>query len=145
MKEYKFKINGNEYDVAINNVEGQEMSLNVNGVNYKVTVETELNKKQMVARSNATPQVAAAPSGSLQRGSSKPSGGEQKVISPLPGTIVDVKVNVGDAVAAGQCVLTLEAMKMENSIECESAGTVKEIKVKNGDSVLEGDVLVVIE
>lgn len=145
MKEYKFKINGHEYEVAINAVEGQEMSMQVNGVHYDVTVESELNKKQIVARSKSTPQVAAASTGSVQRASSNNSGAETKIVSPLPGTIVDVKVNVGDAVSEGQCVLTLEAMKMENSIESEVAGIVKSINVKNGDSVMEGDVLVVIE
>ena len=53
-------------------------------------------------------------------------------------------VNVGDAVKAGQTVVLLEAMKMENNIEADTAGTVKEVKVRKGDSVLEGDVLVVI-
>jgi len=144
MKEYKFKINGHEYEVAINAVEGQEMSMQVNGVHYDVTVESELNKKQIVARSKTAPQVAAAPTGTVQRASSN-NGAETKIVSPLPGTIVDVKVNVGDKVSEGQCVLTLEAMKMENSIETEVSGTVKAINVKNGDSVMEGDVLVVIE
>ncbi len=64
--------------------------------------------------------------------------------TPLPGTILDVFVNVGDAVKAGQTVVLLEAMKMENNIEADTDGTVKEVKVRKGDSVLEGDVLVVI-
>lgn len=143
MKEYKFKINGHDYDVVINAVEGQEMSMQVNGVHYNVTVETELKKKQMVAREDPKPQVAASSHGSVQR-SSGASAGEHKVVSPLPGTIVAVNVAVGDQVAEGQCLLTLEAMKMENSIEAEAAGTVQEINVKQGDSVMEGDVLVVI-
>jgi biotin carboxyl carrier protein len=66
------------------------------------------------------------------------------VTTPLPGTILDVFVNVGDKVNAGQRVVLLEAMKMENNIECDVAGTVTEVKCRKGDSVLEGDVLVVI-
>ena len=87
------------------------------------------------------PQVAPA-AGSVQQ-SAAPAAGS-KVTTPLPGTILDVFVNVGDAVKAGQTVVLLEAMKMENNIEADVAGTVKEVKVRKGDSVLEGDVLVVI-
>ena len=65
--------------------------------------------------------------------------------SPLPGVILDVKVNVGDTVAKGDLLLILEAMKMENSIVADRDGKVTAINVKNGDSVLEGTDLVIIE
>jgi biotin carboxyl carrier protein len=66
------------------------------------------------------------------------------VVSPLPGVIIAVKVNVGDAVKAGQTVAVLEAMKMENDIQAECDGTVTAVKVAKGDSVLEGAVIVTI-
>ncbi len=72
-------------------------------------------------------------------------GGSGNVEVPMQGTIVKVLVAVGDAVAAGQAVVVLEAMKMENQIAAEKAGTVKEIKVKAGDTVGAGDVVVVID
>jgi len=71
-------------------------------------------------------------------------GGSGNVEVPMQGTIVKVLVAVGDAVKAGQAVVVLEAMKMENQIAAEKAGTVKEIKVKAGDTVGAGDVVVVI-
>ena len=144
MKNYKLKINGNDYNVDINEVEGQEIKLNVNGTDYVVTVDQEVKqqKPKPVARPvAAAPQVAPA-AGGVQKANAPAAGA--KVTTPLPGTILDVFVNVGDAVKAGQTVVLLEAMKMENNIEADTAGTVKEVKVRKGDSVLEGDVLVVI-
>ena len=141
MKNFKFKINGTEYTVDINEVEGQEISLDVNGTPYKVTVDKEMKKTQVVMQTRKAPQVAAA-HGDVQK--SAPATAGTKVTTPLPGTILDVFVNVGDKVKAGQTVVLLEAMKMENNIESDVEGTVTEVKVRKGDSVLEGDVMVVI-
>ena len=140
MKNYKLKINGNDYNVDINEVEGQEVKLSVNGANYVVTVDKEIKQQKKPIASTPRPQ-ASAPAAAPK--SAAPAAGA-KVTTPLPGTILDVYVNVGDTVKAGQTVVLLEAMKMENNIEADTAGTVKEVKVRKGDSVLEGDVLVVI-
>ena len=83
-----------------------------------------------------------ASSGNVQRTSGPASG--SKVTTPLPGTILDVFVNVGDQVKAGQRVVLLEAMKMENNIEADTDGTVTAVEVRKGDAVLEGQTLVVI-
>ncbi|MBP5535949.1 MAG: biotin/lipoyl-binding protein [Bacteroidales bacterium] len=147
MKNFKFKINGTEYNVDINEVEGQEITLDVNGTPYKVTVDKELKQKAAprVVTPKAAPRVAAAASGDVQRSEAPaPSGNGSKVITPLPGTILDVFVNVGDKVTAGQRVVLLEAMKMENNIESDVAGTVTAVNVRKGDSVLEGQTLIVI-
>ncbi len=142
MKNYKLKINGNDYNVEINEVEGQEIKLDVNGTSYVVTVDQEIKQTKKPAVSTPRPQaVAAAPAAQK---SSAPAAAGSKVTTPLPGTILDVFVNVGDSVKEGQTVVLLEAMKMENNIEADCAGTVKEVKVRKGDSVLEGDVLIVI-
>ena len=71
--------------------------------------------------------------------------GDGSITAPMQGTIVKVLVAVGDVVDAGQGVLVLEAMKMENHINTEGGGTIKEIRVAAGDLVGTGDVLVVIE
>ena len=142
MKNFKFKINGTEYSVDINEVEGQEISLDVNGTPYKVTVDKEMKTKQVTVTTRTASKVSAAPSGVVQ--TSSPASKGSKVTTPLPGTILDVFVNVGDKVKAGQTVVLLEAMKMENNIEADVEGTVTEVKVRKGDSVLEGDVMVVI-
>lgn len=143
MKNYKFKINGNDYSVDIHEVEGQEMHLAVNGQEYTVSLEQEVkHTHKTVVTTASAPRVSPAAAGQVQKGNAPAAG--SKVTTPLPGTILDVLVNVGDAVKEGQTVAILEAMKMENNIEAEAAGTVKEVKVRKGDSVLEGDVLVVI-
>ena len=72
-------------------------------------------------------------------------GGAGAVKAPLPGVILDLKVNVGDTVAAGDTVVILEAMKMENNIHADKGGVVKSICVNKGDSVLEGADLLIIE
>ena len=141
MKNYKLKINGNDYNVDINEVEGQDVKLTVNGANYVVTVDKEI-KQQKKAPVVNRPVAAQATAPAAGKPAAATAG--SKVTTPLPGTILDVFVNVGDAVKEGQTVVLLEAMKMENNIEADVAGTVKEVKVRKGDSVLEGDVLVVI-
>ncbi len=67
------------------------------------------------------------------------------VRSPLPGTVVDIKVAIGNTVKKGQTLVVLEAMKMENNIDAERDGKITEIKVNKGDSVMEGAILVTIE
>jgi len=151
MKNYKFKINGNKYSVDINEVEGQEIKLEVNGTPYTVTVDKEMRAQRprtttIINNNNAAPRVSAA-AGDVQRSSAPRPGsaaGGTKVTSPLPGTILDVFVNVGDQVKVGQTVVLLEAMKMENNIESDTEGTVTAVNVRKGDSVLEGEALIVV-
>ena len=71
--------------------------------------------------------------------------GVTAIKAPLPGTIIDIKVAVGDTVKKGQTIVILEAMKMENNIDSERDGKITAIKVNKGDSVMEGSVLVTIE
>lgn len=148
MKEYKFQINGSEYKVSINNVEGQEIKMEVNGTPYNATIDKEVKPKPhttIVSERPAARVTAAA--GDVQRASAPKPGtaaGGTKVQSPLPGTILDVLVKVGDTVKEGQTVAILEAMKMENSITSDVDGTVTSVDVRPGDAVLEGATLVVI-
>lgn len=139
MKTYRFKINGNEYNVAINSVDGTNASVTVNGTDYQV----ELENAPAAPVQTAPAAVQTAPAASA---APKPaaSGAGKAVTSPLPGVIIAVKVNVGDSVKAGQEVAVLEAMKMENSIEATQDGTVTAIHVAKGDSVLEGAAIVTI-
>ena len=141
MKQYKFKINGNEYNVAINSVEGKNASVTVNGTSYDVELEDAPATPAQPAP--VQPAVPAAPAVPAQ--SAPAAGGKAKpVTSPLPGVIIAVKVNAGDAVKAGQVVAVLEAMKMENEIQAEFDGTVASVNVSKGDSVLEGATIVTI-
>ena len=151
MKNFKFKINGNAYSVDINEVEGQEMKLEVNGKAYTVTVDQEMRPRPTTTIISSRPAPRVSVGGMQQSGGAAPvpskgasSASGTKLSTPLPGTILDVFVNVGDTVKAGQQVVLLEAMKMENNIEAECDGTVTSVNVRKGDNVLEGDTLIVI-
>ena len=144
MKEYKYKINGNLYNVVIGDIEDNIAHVEVNGTHY--TVEMEKKPKaapapKPVARPVAKPAAAPAAAPVAKPAASAKSG----VKSPLPGVILDIKVNVGDEVKKGQTIIILEAMKMENSINAEKDGKVTAINVSKGESVLEGTDLVIIE
>ena len=89
--------------------------------------------------SKAAPAPAPAPAPAAA-----PSAGGQTVEAPMPGKILDIKVKVGDAVSYGQCVIVMEAMKMETEIVAPAAGTVAAINVSTGDSVETGAVLVTL-
>ncbi len=145
MKEYKYKINGNSYTVAVGDIEDNIAQVEVNGVAYTVELEA---KKATTVKSVQAPKPAAAPrTASGEKVISKPAapaGAGTTVKCPLPGTVLSIPVKVGDAVKASDTVLTLEAMKMENSVHAGVDGTVKEILVGAGDSVLEGTALIVI-
>ena len=143
MKEYKYKINGNLYNVVIGDIEDNIAHVEVNGTHY--TVEMEKKPKAAPApKPVVRPAVkpAAAPAAAP---AARPAAAKSGVKSPLPGVILDIKVNVGDEVKKGQTVIILEAMKMENSINADKDGKVTAINVSKGESVLEGTDLVIIE
>ena len=94
-----------------------------------------------VAAVAAAPAAAAAPAPAAKPAAA---GAGKKVVSPLPGVIIEVSVKEGQAVKAGQKVAVIEAMKMENEIAAENDGTVTAIHVSKGDSVLEGADIVTI-
>ena len=148
MKEYKYKINGNLYNVVIGDIEENIAHVEVNGTHY--TVEMEKKPKSApapkpVVRPVAKPAAAAAPAAAAPAAKPAAGGAKSGVKSPLPGVILDIKVNVGDEVKKGQTIIILEAMKMENSINADKDGKVAAINVSKGESVLEGTDLVIIE
>ena len=152
MKEYKFKINGNPYNVTVNSVEGNIADVTVNGASYKVEMENAPVASQPSAPAApvapvqiaAAQQNAPAQAGPATPAAPKATGSGKTVTAPLPGVIIEVSVKVGDAVKAGDQVAVLEAMKMENAIEATCDGTVTSISVNKGDSVLEGAPIVTI-
>ena len=159
MKEYKYKINGNEYSVAIIDLEGDKAAVEVNGVSYQVDILTEgytAPAPRPAAKPAApAPAPAAAPAAPAPAPQpiapadpaaepAAPAGKGTAVQSPLPGVILDIKVAVGDQVKAGQTVAILEAMKMENNINAECDGVITAIKVSKGDNILEGSDIVII-
>ena len=141
MKEYKYKINGNLYNVVIGDIEDNIAHVEVNGTHYNVEMEKKTKQSAPVARPAARPAVAS----SAAKPAAKPAASKGGVKSPLPGVILDIKVKEGDEVKKGQTVIILEAMKMENSINADRDGKVASIKVSKGESVLEGTDLIIIE
>ena len=141
MKEYKFKIDGKAYDVCVEGMEDGKASVKVNGEAYSVELGQETPAAAPAAGVSAP---SATPAASQASPKAAPSGAARKIVSPLPGVIVEVDVKEGDSIAAGQKVAILEAMKMENEIQAEFAGTVTAVHVTTGDSVLEGAPIVSI-
>jgi len=156
MREYNYKIKGVDYNVKIKDVEGKVANVEVNGIDFEVELENAVAAPKPVVRpaavhasaSAAKPvaAVAAAPAAAKPAtGAAGSSAGTYAVKAPLPGTINDIKVSVGQEVKKGQTVVILEAMKMENNIDTERDGKVAEVRVQKGDAVMEGAVLVTIE
>lgn len=139
MKNFKYKINGNTYEVAIDNIDDNNAKVEVNGVAYDVEIEQSEN--QTIKPSKPVAKVAAAGNNAP---ASSGGGSGFAVKSPLPGIILDITCSVGDSVSKGQQIIVLEAMKMENAINADRDGVIKEIKVTKGETVLEGASLVVI-
>lgn len=144
MKQYKYRINGNLYNVTVNDIDEKNIvTVEVNGAPYSVELDRPVNKPvqspvvRSISNSVEAPKVAVAPKAAAKSISS--------VKSPLPGVILDIKVKVGDVIKRGETILILEAMKMENNIHSDKDGKVSAIKVNKGDSVLEGADLIVIE
>lgn len=145
MKEYKYKINGNTYKVAVGDIDNNVAHVTVNGTPYNVELESKAQPVTIVNK----PRPAAAPRTAqgekvIAKPQTAPQGGYQ-VKAPLPGTILGVKVAVGDTVKAADTVIILEAMKMENAIHAGRDGKVAAISVKEGEAVLEGAVLITLE
>ena len=119
--------------------------VNVNGTEYKVSIEliseTEAAAPVAAPAPAAAPAPVAAPAAPV---AAAPAGGE-KVNAPMPGTILSVNVKVGDAVKKGQVLVVLEAMKMENEIMAPVDGTVTFVGVNQGATVESGSALCVIE
>jgi biotin carboxyl carrier protein len=142
-KEYKYTINGNQYEVIIGDIAENTATVTVNGEEYTVEMEPEPEEeKKVVVRK---PVAAESADNSEKSGTSANINTNNAIKAPLPGVITEICVSVGDEVNAGDTVVVLEAMKMANNIEAEKAGKITAICVKPGQSVMEDDPLVVME
>lgn len=145
MKEYKYTINGNKYNVTVGDIEGNKVHVEVNGTPYDVEMENTPAPKKVIRPVVAAPAAKSAPAPTTKVEKPATKAGKNAIKSPLPGVILQIKVNVGDEVKRGQVLMILEAMKMENNIPSDRDGKVVAINVSKGDSVLEGTDLIVIE
>ena len=153
MKDYSLKINGHNYNVQIDELNENSTIAHVvvNGTAYEVEIAgaktTTSIKPQVASASKEANSAKITPAGaapSPRINAAAPVAGAA-IKCPLPGTVLSVKVAVGDKVAQGQTLVVLEAMKMENNIDADRAGVVKQILVQQGATVMEGDNLIVIE
>jgi len=131
MRQFRVLVNGNEYKVGIEELSDQGGS--------PAAVKPAPQRTATPAPEAKAPQPAKAAAPSTSKG--EVSG---NIIAAMPGTILDIKVNVGDTITRGQTLIILEAMKMENEIMASSDGTVQEILIAKGASVNSGDLLMVL-
>ena len=131
LKKYDLTINGKQFEVAINEVGYTTAKVTVNGNPYEIEMTHEEQKDMIpkLVRSNSPSQLRKS----------------DVVTAPMPGLILEILVNQGDSVKAGQLLLKMEAMKMENEIRSPVDGIVREIKIKASQDVLEGDVLMLFQ
>jgi len=148
MNEYEYEINGRNYKVIVDDVvDGDSAVVQVNGETFQVSI---LGQPAQAAPS-AAPRAAAGPSPAAAppppKAAPKPvaSAGGGAVTAPMPGTVLKILVNPGNEVTAGQPVMIIEAMKMENEIKANRSGKVSQILVSAGDNVAAGAPLMNIE
>lgn len=151
MKQYKYTINGADYDVTIDSLNGNKAKVIVNGMSFDVEMQGTLNESDLpdapAADASAAPAAPKAAAPAAAPKAAAPAGAPGKgtpVKAPLPGVVTAINVNVGQKVKKGETVVVLEAMKMENNIAAECEGTVTSVCVAQGDSVMEGTVLVTV-
>lgn len=149
MKQYKYTINGAQFDVTIDSIVGSKAKVEVNGIPFEVEMQGSslveealptVSTEAAAAPAAAPAAEAAAPAAAAKSGP----GAGAPVKAPLPGVVTKILVKEGQGVKKGETVLVLEAMKMENNITAEADGTVTGICVSAGDSVMEGTTLITI-
>ena len=135
LKSYRVTVNGTAYDVSV-----EETGVTASPQPVVQSVAQPAAIPAPVAKPAAVPAPAAKPA---PKPAAVPQSGNP-VIAPMPGTILDVKVSVGDMVKENQVVVILEAMKMENEIVTPYAGKVTAVVASKGDSVNSGDVFITV-
>ena len=160
---YQYQVKGVDYEVEIQDIEGNIANVTVNGIPFEVEMKQPVKPGKQKFRieneahsdkggASSADNAKTSPSSATTAANAEPaaykkasaSTAGKPVTAPLPGTINDIRVKVGDKVSAGDTVVILEAMKMQNNIEAETSGTIASINVNKGDAVMEGDTLVTI-
>jgi biotin carboxyl carrier protein len=160
MREYVLSVGGRDFHAGIKELNSEYALVQVDGQEYKVVLK-QLGSGQSVfsslARSAAPAAVPAPPPPAAAAkeaapvmappppaAAATPQEGSSVIAAPLPGLVLDLLVKEGDAVKAGQSLLVMEAMKMENQIQAPFDGTVKKVFVQKGANICEGDKLIEI-
>lgn len=140
MKKYKVYVNGQPYEVVVEEMSEQKTS----SLPPAATIVQPTAPSSEAQKAPAS-QTAAVTSPSPMEKTQSKSGEGFPVAAPMPGSILDIKVNIGDRVSEGDVLVLLEAMKMENEVTAPASGVIKSINVQKGASVNTGDIMVVIE
>ncbi len=145
MKKYRFTIRGYNYEVDVISFENNIVELEVNGTPYNVEVQLQRNLPEaktpkLVRSALPKPKPEEATIAKKAAGS-----GQTTIRTPLPGTVLHIKVSPGDTVKQGDILLIMEAMKMENNVTAPRDGAVLEVKVSEGESVLQDAALMILE
>jgi glutaconyl-CoA/methylmalonyl-CoA decarboxylase subunit gamma len=147
MNEYVLRMGGREYRAAVKELTPERATIEVDGREYRIDL-VQLGRRPAAVRdavrANAAPTAALLPPPAPPRQAGAPAG-EGVVVAPMPGMVLGIKVKEGEKVQAGQVLLLMEAMKMENAIAAPFAGTVSRVLVREGDSIGEGDRLVELD
>lgn len=138
MKKFKFKINGSEYEVSVNEIEDNVAEIEVNGTPF--TVEIQKQEKASATTLSRKPAGKVAPITSP-----KHTLVASAIKAPLPGNIMKVLVKQGQSVKRGDLLMTMESMKMENNIMAENDGIIRIVHVSPGQNVLQDDLLIDFE
>lgn len=134
MRKFNISVNGKSYEVEVEEIGGASTP------SYSTPAVPVAPAAPVAPVTPAAPAASSAPV-------TAPSGtaGSTKIESPMPGTILSINVNVGDTVEAGQAIIILEAMKMENEIVAPKAGKITSVNTTKGSSVNSGDLLATME
>ena len=166
MKTYQITVNGQQYDVGIEDLDASPVVVRVNGKPFEVTVaDTNTARPPRVSRSDepeiemdayvpavtatyheidvdkADSPAAATAAAAQSAAAQSAADGALTVSAPMPGTILDIAVQVGDRVSSGDTLCNLEAMKMKSPIRSPSEGTVAQVLINEGQNVTYGEVL----
>lgn len=133
MRKFQVTVNGNTYEVEVEELQGGQAAAPVAApVTASAPAPSAPAAPKAAPQKAATPAPAAVPAGAT------------KVTSPMPGTILEIKVNIGDSVKLGDTIAILEAMKMENEIVATADGKIASINTSKGASVNTGDLIATI-
>lgn len=142
MRKYELKLNDKEYQVYLRDLSAEEATLEINGKEYQVAISAVSEIIPEGAASSSAPALVNAPASVARSKSGDAAAG--CVQAPIPGSIMEVYVKVGDQIKAGQPLFKMEAMKMENEINARIDGTISSVSISAGDTVNQGDELMVI-
>lgn len=148
MRTYKLTIDEKQYEVEVKTFNLKEATLVVNGKTLSVHVDNVVSDVPQVAKSlreKAKPMSSPPSAPRVANGPGPAPAGGNAVTAPIPGAIIAILVKEGDTVEAGQTLLTMEAMKMENQIKAPKAGKIIQLCVKPGDAVAQGQDLLIVE